>query len=559
MKLTKPNNFLLLLISLLLSSCGISKSLNNKPNLNTYALPKTIKRTKINDSIFAIKNNQLRKNKQGLFELYVKGNPYERGLLTGSLTQELYIKQEDIFFSKVEELIPSKSKQYLLRKFLAWFNRKIPQYIPEQYKAEIFGISKFAGNKYDYIANDYLRSLYLHSAHDIGHALQGLALVGCSSFAVWGNKTPDGKLLIARNFDFYAGDKFAKNKIISFVKPDNGYSFVSVTWGGMIGVVSGMNNQGLTVTINAGKSNIPLMAKTPIVLVTREILQYASNIKEAIDIAKDKKVFVSEAILVGSAKDNKAVSIELSPKKFGIYKVDNKSNQLICSNHFKSEAYKNDKNNKKQIQESHSQYRYEKMEELLSKNSKITPKNAVSILRNTNGLKNKKIGYGNEKALNQLLAHHGIVFKPSSLQVWISSNPYQLGEFVCYDLNKVFKKFENNKFSKSIQEESLNIKKDKFLNTTQYKNYEKYRIKRKKIIHAIKNNKHISTQKLRLFKKLNPNYWEAYFLTGKYYYKKGYYLVALKEFEQSLKKEITTVPNKKTIKKYIKKIKRKTQ
>lgn len=559
MKLTKPNNFLLLLISLLLSSCGISKSLNNKPNLNAYALPKTIKRTKINDSIFAIKNNQLRKNKQGLFELYVKGNPYERGLLTGSLTQELCIKQEDIFFSKVEELIPSKSKQYLLRKFLAWFNRKIPQYIPEQYKAEIFGISKFAGNKYDYIANDYLRNLYLHSAHDIGHALQGLALVGCSSFAVWGNKTPDGKLLIARNFDFYAGDKFAKNKIISFVKPDNGYSFVSVTWGGMIGVVSGMNNQGLTVTINAGKSNIPLMAKTPIVLVTREILQYASNIKEAINIAKDKKVFVSEAILVGSAKDNKAVSIELSPKKFGIYKVANKSNKLICSNHFKSEAYKNDKNNRKQIQESHSKYRYEKMEELLSKNNKITPKNAVSILRNTNGLKNEKIGYGNEKALNQLLAHHGIVFKPSSLQVWISSNPYQLGEFVCYDLNKVFKKFESNKFSKSIQEESLNIKKDEFLNTTQYKNYEKYRVKRKKIIYAIENDKHINTQKLRLFKKLNPNYWEAYFLTGKYYYKKGYYLLALKEFEQSLKKEITTVPNKKTIKKYIKKIKRKTQ
>ena len=42
------------------------------------------------------------------------------------------------------------------------------------------------------------------------------------------------------------------------------------------------------------------------------------------------------------------------------------------------------------------------------------------------------------KALNQLLAHHGIVFKPEELMAWVSSNPYQLGEFVAYDLKEIF-------------------------------------------------------------------------------------------------------------------------
>lgn len=542
----------------MLSSCGVSKSLQDVPTLNQDSTNIATKRTQINDSTFVINKNILTKNKQGLWELYVEGTPFEIGLITGSLTKELLQQQEKIFFSKIEELIPSKSKQYLLRKFLAWFNRKTYLHIPNEYKTEIYGVSRFAADDYDYIANDYLRSVYLHGAHDIGHALKDLALVGCSSFAVWGNNTPDEKLLIGRNFDFYAGDDFAKNKIIAFVKPENGHKFMSVTWGGMIGVVSGMNDQGLTITINAGKSDIPLTAKAPIALVTREILQYASTIEEAIAIAKKKKVFVSEAILVGSAKDNRAVSIEMSPNNFGVYKIEN-SSKLICSNHFQSDAYKKDENNIQQKAESHSFYRYQRMEELIGEEKKVTPETAVAILRNKNGLANAKIGYGNEKALNQLLAHHGIVFKPNELKVWVSSNPYQLGAFVCYDLNTIFKKFESKEYTEPLQEISLQIKEDPFLHTQTYTDYETYRNIRRTVLDKISNEETIQNELLSQLKKLNPEYWESYFLVGKYYYEKGYYLAALKEFEKSLTKEVTTVPDVKKIKEYIKKIKRRIQ
>ena len=544
----------------LLTSCGVSKSLNHQPKLEAYN-NKIPERTQINDTLFTVGNNQLRKNKHGLWELYLKGDPLERGLANGSLTRELLQNQESIFFSKVEEMVPSKFKQTLLRKFLAWYNRKLYLHITDEYKTEIYGVSRFAGDDYDYVANDYLRSLYLHGAHDIGHALKDLALVGCSSFAVWDGYSADGGLLIGRNFDFYAGDEFAKEKIVAFVAPDKGYKFMSVTWGGMIGVMSGMNDNGLTVTINAGKSDIPWVAKTPISLLTREILQYASNIEEAIAIAKKREVFVSEAIMVGSAKDRKAVTIEVSPNNFGVYEVENTS-KLICSNHFQSEAYVNDKNNIKHKAESHSQYRYERMEELLSENEKIDPKKAVAILRNTKGLKDKNIGYGNEKALNQLLAHHGIVFQPEQLKVWVSTNPYQLGEFVSYDLKKVFQKFDppsavagNQNFQKAITEEIFTIPEDNFVNTDAYKNYEKYRKLRKELLAIIDQEGNASPALLFALKAANPNYWEVYDLVGTYYYKKGYDALALKEFKKALTKEITTVPDRKRIEKYIKNIK----
>src|SRR5690606_10809434 len=294
----------------------------------------------------------LTKNKQGLWELYVEGDPLERGLISGRLSQELIYKQEAVFLNKIKSLVPSEGQQKFLRKFLSWYNRKMYKHVPNEFQSEIYGISQYMSDDYDAIATPYLRALYLHGAHDIAHALKDLALVGCTSFAAWDEKTEDGGLLIGRNFDFYAGDDFAENKVVSFINPDQGYKFMSISWSGFIGVVSGMNEKGLTVTINAGKSKIPWMAKTPISIVTREILQYASNIEEAIAIAKKREVFVSEAIMVGSAQDHKAVLIEVSPKDFGVYEVEN-SDELICSNHFQSDVYKTDRRNLKTIKNSH--------------------------------------------------------------------------------------------------------------------------------------------------------------------------------------------------------------
>ncbi|CAM1349408.1 C45 family autoproteolytic acyltransferase/hydolase [Tenacibaculum halocynthiae] len=545
---------LIALIALVFSSCGISKSLHDIPDISHYKT--TIeKRNKISDTVFNIGANFISKNEEGLWELYVSGNPLEIGLKTGSLTQELFHKQEDAFLSKVKKIVPSKFKQFLLRKFLAWFNRKMYLHISEEYKTEIYGLSKYASPKYNSIANEYLRILYLHGAHDIGHALKDLALVGCSSFAVWGDKTVDGKLVLGRNFDFYAGDDFAKEKIIAFVNPTNGHKFMSVTWAGMIGVMSGMNEHGLTVTINAGKSKMPLVAKTPISIVTREILQYASTIDEAIEIAKKREVFVSESILVGSAKDNKAVTIEVSPSNFGVYDVENTS-QLICSNHFQSEAYKNDKKNTKHIEESHSKYRYLKMQELIGATKKVTPKDAVDILRNKEGLKGKEIGFGNEKALNQLLAHHGIVFKPSERLVWVSTNPYQLGKFVAYDLNEIFNN-ENKKANYSLSKKELLIKEDDFLYSQAYKNYEIYRKQEKEIELLLKNKQNINSTLLKSYIENNESFWKVYYLVGKYYYSKKYYRASLTMFLKAKEKEVTTYQDKKSIESYIRKLKRK--
>lgn len=545
---------LLLFLVVVLNSCGTSKSLHHLPDLQSYNQEVPIVQ-KVNDSLFTYKDNFLSKNDVGLWELYVSGDAYQRGLITGSLSQHLVQKQERVFFSKVEEIVPSKFKQSLLRQFLKWYNRKLYLHVPNEFQAEIYGISQYTSDHYNFIAPKFLRNLYLHGAHDIGHAMQDLALVGCSSMAVWGNKTEDGQLLLGRNFDFYAGDEFAEDKVIVFVKPEKGIPFMSVTWGGMIGVVSGMNLEGLTITINAGKSEIPLVAKTPISILAREILQYASTIDEAVAIAKKREVFVSESIMIGSAKDKKAALIEVSPEKFGVYEVSN-TTELICSNHFQSEPYLSDERNLEQIAESHSQYRFERMEELLEEKDKMNPVKMVEILRNREGLNDLRIGYGNEKALNQLLAHHGIVFKPEEKLVWVSSNPYQLGEFVAYDLNAVFNSDKLRK-NYSLAIENKSIPEDNFVHSQAYENYEKYRVLDREIDEALENQKSLNLDFIKEYQNANPDNWIVYYKIGKYYYSKGYFKAAEIEFLKAKTKEITTVPDKENIDQYLKKISKK--
>ena len=457
-----------------------------------------------------------------------------------------------IFYQKINSFVPSLTKQKILFHFLKWFNRDIEKNIISEYQAELYGISHYSDTVFNRYIPAYQRSMYLHAAHDIGHALQDLMLVGCSSLVVWGDKTPDGKLLIGRNLDFYVGDDFAQNKLISFVKPSFGIPFMSVSWAGMIGIVSGMNYEGLTVTINASKSDIPFKAKTPISLLCREILQYASTLEEAVEIAKKRSVFVSENILVASAKDKKAIIIEISPRKIDVFESPNYDN-LICTNHFQSDGYLSDKKNIKQIKETHSFYRYQKIQELLQKSNKISPEYMAEILRNTEGLNKKSLGYGNEKAINQLLAHHGIIFKPEEKLVWVSSSPYQLGEFVCYDLEKIF----NSDFQGviSAQTQERNIPKSKFLLTKEYENYEKYRILEHKIETDLKMNKIIDSQSVMQLENLNPDYWKAYFIIGKV-------LLQNKDkrariyFEKSLSLEIPYSDERQEVEKYFKKSKK---
>lgn len=506
-----------------------------------------LKRTDHGNGFYTLKNNWFRHSKSGLYELYVEGEPFERGVINGKLTKELVVRQEDHFAEQINKMVPGTFKRNFLKYLIGFFNRNLDKNVTEEYKEEIYGVSESASPKYQYLGTNYQRILNYHAAHDIGHAVQNLALVGCTSFGTWGAMSRDSTMIIGRNFDFYVGDKFAEDKIVAFFNPARGHKFMTVTWGGFVGAVSGMNDQGLSVTINAAKTDLPTGSATPVSLVTREILQYAKNIKEAIAIARSRKMFVSESFLVASANDNKAVIIEKTPDELDVY--DPHKDFIVCANHFQSNVLGKTKLNIEQENESASMYRYKRLTELLDANGKNTVQKTVNILRDQKGLDGANIGMGNEKAINQLIAHHSIVFEPKKLIVWVSTAPWQLGEYVAYDLNKIFT-MHGMQENKEIADSSLTIAPDSFLLTPAYKNFVIFRDIKQRILDGGK----VNTDSLVAS---NPEFYNTYVLAGDYLYKQKEYKKALKEYNLALTKVIATKKEEDHIKEQIQKINKK--
>lgn len=550
---------LLAILLLLLSGMGafmlyFSKVAIEYPPIVKDTACLKLKRIKINDSTYLYGNNWLRKSESGLWEMYVEGKPFERGVAFGRLTSELLAYQEQTFVDQIYELVPSKSYLNFLKYFVAWFNRNLDGYIIEEYKEEIYGVSLSASHAFDYIGSGYQRQLNYHAAHDIGHALQGLNMVGCTSFSFWNQKSADKTLVVGRNFDFYAGDKFAENKIVCFYNPSAGYKFMMISWAGMTGVVSGMNEKGLTITINASKSSIPTSAKTPVTLLAREILQYASTIDEAYTIAQKRKLFVSESLMIGSLKDNRTAIIEKSPGAMDIFLSD--TCYIVCANHFQGAAFAHDKTNLENIRTTDSYYRFRRASELLAQYPVMDVPKTAAILRNRYGIGGIDAGMGNE-TLNQLIAHHAVIFKPSKLLVWVSAPPYQLGKFVAYDLNKVFhldkKSIVENK---EIYEKELTIPVDSFLYSVEYKNYLRYK-EMTRMLKKYKGTKEVlSPHFVNEYIASNPKFYQTYLHLAEYFEKKGEKDKAIYFCQQALGNVIPRLDEKLKIEKKLQKLKK---
>lgn len=163
-------------------------------------------------------------------------------------------------------------------------------------------------------------------------------LGGCSAFMIDSSRSATGGPLFGRNFDFPPLGELDRYSLVTVYRPDGKRPFVSVTFPGLGGVVSGMNDKGLSVatldvySTNDGSPFVDLSG-TPLTICFRRLLEECSNLEEAERLMKTMKPTTWMNLAVCDRKETAV--FEITPKNVVVRRgVDG---QLACTNHFRSD------------------------------------------------------------------------------------------------------------------------------------------------------------------------------------------------------------------------------
>jgi hypothetical protein len=410
--------------------------LPSPPNFQEKNLPELV--TAPDGQLYCGKSWMTRRD--GIWQMYLEGDPFLIGYTCARLTNGVMKDFEDDFIGVMKEKIPSAVLRRLLREYIVIRMRHLPDFVAEENKLEILGISRGFTDHHPEIGPIYDRLLDYHAAHDVSHFILDLlpssvAWNGCTAFAAWGAQTANGHLLAGRNFDFDGGEDFDKDKIVIFFKPEKGYGFLSVAWPGMMGVVSGMNEKHLYVTINAGSSRDNRDVGTPSCFVARQVLQYASSIDEAVSMIGQSQMFVSDSFLIADGKTGKAVVVEKSPRRMGVRQAS--GNWLVCANHYFTPVLAQDPKNLSYMKNSSTLNRQRRMEELVAAAAgRMSVFNAAKMLRDRGGDQENAGGGFDPKAINPLIATHSVIGDVTEGILWVSQGPHQLGAYVPFGVER---------------------------------------------------------------------------------------------------------------------------
>lgn len=367
--------------------------------------------------------------------LYLEGDPFTIGYANGTLTRKFLEQQERSLMETVRGFLPNRLALWAMATAVLINNRSLPRFVEREYQYEILGLAR-AGESvdpYPEFGPRYHRILNYHAAHDISHWVWDKPVVACTAFAVNGSHTRDGHMLLGRNFDWEAGRHFDENKIIGLYRPTQGLAFLSVSWPGMAGAVTGINERRIFCSVNGAHSQDRGRIGTPVSLVVRKVLQYAETLEQAVKIVREAEVFVSDSYLLASGATGEAVVVEKSPKRVEVRSMQD--GVILQANHFETATFQEDEGNAEHRREGSTGSRHARLKELVEKQlGRLDPRAVAGILRDRQAPGGKRLALGNRGAINALIATHAVVVDVTQGILWVSRGPHQLGVFDAHSI-----------------------------------------------------------------------------------------------------------------------------
>lgn len=249
-------------------------------------------------------------SRNGIAVALFEGTPAEIGAAMGHLVAQEVDSLWEKYMKPISDV--SGGPERLIEVSL-----KMDVHVPERFREEMKAFADAAAISYGKIlTTNAFPDIYRKGA--------------CSSFAASGAATKDGKPLLARNLDFFGNGVLEKTGIAIVFKPMGRKSFVSITWPGFSGVLSGMNRDGLCCAVMEVRLGKVTTNGMPSTLLFRRVLEEASTVDEALAILEESvKVAGNNLIIID--REGRAAVAELGPDLFRVRRAED--GMVFSTNH----------------------------------------------------------------------------------------------------------------------------------------------------------------------------------------------------------------------------------
>ena len=153
----------------------------------------------------------------------------------------------------------------------------------------------------------------------------------CSTIALPAAASSDGVARFGRNLDYTTFGLLEQHPVLLFFHPNGRYAFVSVGAPGLIGVLSGMNQHGLTLACMEVPRPFREPDAMPFMLLYRTLLENCTTVSEAIALLQKTPRQSANNLMLMDASGDRAVA-EITPSKVTVRRAQ-ASAALVSTNH----------------------------------------------------------------------------------------------------------------------------------------------------------------------------------------------------------------------------------
>lgn len=215
-----------------------------------------------------------RQFRDGYLTVHLQGPPEQLGRQQGLLLHRLIRRM-------VSDLLAGQASTPAQRERLLAGTRIMERYQPPEFLAELRSLAETVGV-------DYTELLAAQLFGDVWRGLpaQRYGGMGCSSYAVWGDATADGKCYVGRNMDFWDHGIAQYGMVLLHYAPDRGLPFVTASWAGIVNGWTAMNTAGIVCANNTAYGGTESLQGISTCFLVRKVVQYARTVQEGVEIVK---------------------------------------------------------------------------------------------------------------------------------------------------------------------------------------------------------------------------------------------------------------------------------